>query len=162
MKTAIRCLFISSLLALAPAAAFADKAESLAAAVPAEVSEIVSGGTWSDKGKSGFYRAMVITPGEGAAAAVVVQLLSLESEDATPKIAKTVPIKEIAEKGFSSAVLAMDAENENEMTLIVTAYGSSTDQDTALQVKFDGKGAYEILPMTADGADPAAAETPNN
>jgi hypothetical protein len=53
----------------------------------------------------------------------------------------------------------MDAEKDNEMTLIVTAYGSGTDQDTATQFKFDGKGNYQVQKVAPEEApaerDPA-------
>jgi hypothetical protein len=162
MNAAIRCLTMLWLLALPPGAAFAaDKAAAVAAAVPVEVSEIVSGGTWSENGKTGFYRAMVIAPAESAPVAVVVQLLALESEQAVPQLVATVPITEIAGQAFTSAVLAMDAEIDNEMTLIVTAFGSGTDQDTALEFKFDGAGNYAVVPV-AEAMDSVAGDPPQN
>jgi hypothetical protein len=162
MNAAIRCLTMLWLLTLAPGAALAaDKAAAVAAAVPVAVSEIVSGGTWSENGKTGFYRAMVITPGESAPVAVVVQLLALESEQAVPQLVATVPITEFAGQAFTSAVLAMDAEIDNEMTLIVTAFGSGTDQDTALEFKFDGAGNYAVVPVT-ETMDSAAGDPPQN
>jgi hypothetical protein len=159
MNAAIRSRTMLWLLTLPAGAAFAaDKAGDIAAAVPVEVSELVSGGTWSENGRSGFYRAMVITPGGGASVAVVVQRLWLESEQAVPQLAGSVPIKGMAEQSFASAVLAMDAETENEMTLIVTAFGSGTDQDTAMQFKFDGAGNYVVVPVTAEPGDGAAGD----
>lgn len=161
MNAAIRCLMLW-LLTLTPGAALAaDKAAAVAAAVPVAVSEIVSGGTWSENGKTGFYRAMVITPAESAPVAVVVQLLALASEQAVPQLVATVPITEIAGQAFTSAVLAMDAEIDNEMTLIVTAFGSGTDQDTALEFKFDGAGNYAVVPV-AEAMDSAAGDPPQN
>jgi hypothetical protein len=82
----------------------------------------------------------------------------VEKGSAPAKVVKTVPIKEVAAQGFTSAFLAMDAENENEMTLIVTAYGSGTDQDTSLQFKFDSKGDYKVVPGPS-GADEPPADT---
>jgi hypothetical protein len=43
------------------------------------------------------------------------------------------------------------------MTLIVTAYGAESEQDTSLHVKFDASGKYQILPSVAEDA-PAPAE----
>jgi hypothetical protein len=110
----------------------------------------VSGGTWSANGTSGVYRAMVV--GDGKQANIVVQMLSLESPTAVPKVVKSVQIKEVADKKLPNAFLAMDAETENEMTLIVTAYGAGADQDTSMHVKFSGTGAYEVLPTAVEEA----------
>lgn len=160
MRVLIGCVSFLGLFTLIFAARAAE-VETIAAAVPVEVAEVVNGGTWTDDSGSGFYRAIVVTPGSGAPASVVVQLLALENEKAAPKIAKTVLIKELKEHAFPNVYLAMDAETENEMTLIVTAYGTGTDQDTAIYFKFDGKGNYQLLDTPEE--DPASTEeTPKN
>lgn len=160
MRVFAGCISILVLSLVIPAANAAD-AEKIAAAVPVEIAEVVNGGTWNDNNQNGFYRAIVVTPGSGAPASVIVQLLGVESENAAPKVAKTILVKEVSERAFPNVYLAMDAETENEMTLIVTAYGTETDQDTAIHFKFDVKGNYEILETLAE--DPAAIEeTPKN
>jgi hypothetical protein len=159
MNSLLHRAAILAVFALSTPALAADGPETFAAAVPAEVSEVVSGGTWSEGSVNGVYRAIVVaTPtADGQEANVVVQMLSLESAEATPKVIKTILIKEIAEKKLANAFLAMDAETENEMTLIVTAYGAANDQDTSIQVKFDGTGKYEVLPVGGEDAPAGAA-----
>lgn len=151
MKNGLLCaLTVAAWASVSPVGA-AEEPEKLAAAVPVEVSEVVSGGTWSTGATNGIYRAMVV--GDGQQANIIVQLLAL---DAGPKVVKSVAIKEVAEKKLANAFLAMDAEKENEMTLIVTSYGGGSDQDTSMHVKFNSAGAYEILP--GPGEEPPAAE----
>lgn len=154
MKTGLYCALIVTFCAWGYPISAAEETEKLAAAVPAEVSEVVSGGTWSAGGTSGVYRAIVVATsgGNGQQANIIVQMLSLESATAVPKVIKSVLIKEVAEKKLANAFLAMDAETENEMTLIVTAYGAGADQDTSMHVKFNGAGAYEILPAPGEEA----------
>jgi hypothetical protein len=146
-------------LLVASAHAAPGDVEKLAAAIPVELSEMVSGGLWKDGAAAGYYRAMVITPGPGGQTNVVVQLLAVEKPDAAPKVTKTIVLKEVADQKISSAFLAMDSEKDNEMTLIVTAYGTGTDQDTAMQFKFDGKGGYQVQKVAPEEApaerDPA-------
>jgi hypothetical protein len=158
MKSILRSILLLSLLVSTAHAASGD-VEKLAGAVPVELSEAVSGGLWKNNGATGYYRAMVITPGPGGQTNVVVQLLSVEKPEAAPKLTKTVVIKEIADQKISSAFLAMDSDKDNEMTLIVTAYGSGTDQDTAMQFKFDGAGNYQVQQVAPEEApaerDPA-------
>jgi hypothetical protein len=158
MRLTFRCVLLLSLLMPAPAA-FADDVDQLAASVPIDITEVVSGGLWNNDGASGFYRAMVVAAApDRPVANVVVQMFAVEKET-PPKQKKSITIKEIAEQKIPSAFLAMDAENENEMTLVVTAYGSGTDQDTAMQFKFDAKGDYVVLPGAGEEApaeeDPA-------
>ena len=150
MKTGLYCALIVTLYAWSSPAGAAEGTEKLAAAVPTEVSEVVSGGSWTDGGTTGVYRAIVV--GDGQRANIVVQMLSLENPTAVPKVVKSVLIKEVAEKKLANAFLAMDAETDNEMTLIVTAYGAAADQDTSMHVKFNGKGTYEILPTPGEDA----------
>jgi hypothetical protein len=154
MKTGLHYALIVAVCAWGSPISAAEDSEKLAAAVPAEVSEVVSGGTWSQGGTSGVYRAIVV--GDGQQANIIVQMLSLESAAAIPKVVKSVVIKEVADKKLANAFLAMDAETENEMTLIVTAYGAGADQDTSMHVKFNGTGTYEILPTPGEEA-PAGA-----
>jgi hypothetical protein len=160
MKTAFYCTLIVCFIALAHPVGAAEGPEQLVAAVPAEVSEVVSGGSWSEGSTNGVYRAMVVSTPSGSApqANVVVQMLAVESATSVPKVVKTVMIKEVADKKLANAFLAMDAETDNEMTLIVTAYGAATDQDTSVHVKFNGSGAYEILPAPGEDPAPASAE----
>ncbi|WP_125461606.1 MULTISPECIES: hypothetical protein [Rhodomicrobium] len=156
MKSMLRCALLFGLLAV-PSAARAEDPEKLASVVPAEISEVVSGGTWSDSGASGVYRAIVVSPSAVGQANVLVQMLALDKTDVPPKVVRTVLIKEVADKKLANAFLAMDAETENEMTLIITAYGAESEQDTSLHVKFDAKGKYEIMPSVGEDA-PAPAE----
>lgn len=154
MKTGLFCaLILTACVSGSPVWAMADS-EKLAAAVPVEVSEVVTGGTWSDGAANGIYRAMVV--GDGQRANIVVQMLATEAAPAAPKVVKSIAIKEVAEKKVPNAFLAMDAEKENEMTLIVTSYGGGADQDISMYVKFHSTGAYEILP--APGEEPPVAE----
>ena len=150
MKTGLYTALIVTCCALSGPVRAAEDVEKLAASVPAEISEVVSGGTWSADGTSGVYRAIVV--GGRQQANIIVQMLSLESAAAVPKVMKSVLIKEVADRKLANAFLAMDAETDNEMTLIVTAYGAGTDQDTSMHVKFNGTGAYEILPTPGEEA----------
>ena len=162
MNTGLYFALVASVCAWALPLSAAENTEKLAAAVPVEVSEVVSGGTWSANGTSGVFRAMVVaTPAGEPQANIVVQMLSLENATAVPKVVRSVLIKEVADKKLPNAFLAMDAETENEMTLIVTAYGAGADQDTSMHVKFSGAGTYEILPAPGEEApaDAAPAKT---
>jgi hypothetical protein len=156
--------FLSLAFALAmglclPAAA--QDALKTAGQVPTDVSEVVSGGNWSEGDSNGVFRAVVVTNTEGqtSRARVIVQMLAFEKGGALPKVAKTIPVKEVEEKKLPNAFLAMDVENDNELTLIITSYDAEKDQDTSMMVKFDSAGKYEIVPPAKD--EPAADPKPD-
>jgi hypothetical protein len=139
---------------------FAQDAATSAGQVPTDVSEVVSGGNWSEADKSGVFRAVVVTTtavGQPSQARVIVQMLAFEKGNPLPKVAKTISIKEIEEKKLPNAFLAMDVENDNELTLIITSYDAEKDQDTSMMVKFDNAGKYEIVPPAKD--EPATGDT---
>jgi hypothetical protein len=132
--------------------AVAQEALKSVAAVPTDISEIVSGGSWSEGDNSGVFRALVVTTSDGQAsqARVVVQMLAFEKASPAPKVVKTIAIKEVEEKKLPNAFLAMDVENDNELTLIITSYDAEKDQDTSMMVKFDSTGKYQIMPQPKD------------
>jgi hypothetical protein len=138
--------------------AIAQDAVKSAGQVPTDVSEVVSGGNWSEGETNGVFRAIVVTntDGQSSQARVFVQMLSFEKGGALPKIAKTITVKEVEEKKLPNAFLAMDVENDNELTLIITSYDAEKDQDTSMMVKFDGAGKYEIVPPAKE--EPTAGE----
>jgi hypothetical protein len=156
-KLALAAILVATVAVSSPG--LAQDAAKAAAQVPTDVSEVVSGGNWSEGDNSGVFRAVVVTNTDGQAsqARVIVQMLAFEKGNPLPKIAKTIPVKEVEEKNLPNAFLAMDVENDNELTLIITSYDAEKDQDTSMMVKFDSSGKYQIVPAGKD--EPAAGET---
>jgi hypothetical protein len=148
-------------------------AEKFAGQIPSEITEVVTGGTWTEGETTGVFRGIVVTSPAGkdiSQASVIVQWLTMDKSGAG-KVVKSVSVKEVADKKLQNAFLALDAENENELTLIITSYDAQKDEDASMQVKFSAKGQYEIMPTpkeepaikeepaSADGAaEPAAAD----
>jgi hypothetical protein len=152
--------FLLAIGLLAAQPVLAQDAMKSAAQVPTDVSEVVSGGNWSEGDNSGVFRAIVVTSTEGQSsqAHVVVQMLAFEKGNPLPKIAKSIPVKEVEDKKLPNAFLAMDVENDNELTLIITSYDAENDQDTSMMVKFDSSGKYEVVPAPKD--EPASEPKP--
>ena len=147
MTTLIRTACIVALLAGGTLHVYAEEAPAVAAAVPIEVTEVESGGNWTEGETTGVFRAITVTKhnGETVRAHVIVQMLETDKSGNVLKIAKTVSVKEVEEKKLSNAFLTMDVENDNELTLVINSYDSEKDQDTSLLVKFDAKGNYAIV-----------------
>lgn len=158
MKSLTRTVCVMALLAGGAGFAQAQDAASLASSVPTEITEVVSGGNWSQGETTGTFRAVAVTKqtGDATQANVIVQMLSTEKGGTVPKVVKSIPVKEVTDKKLSNAFLAMDVENDNELTLIITSYDSDKDQDASLLVKFDNTGKYQIV--TAPKEEPAKTD----
>ncbi|MEJ2124547.1 MAG: hypothetical protein P8Y67_13005 [Alphaproteobacteria bacterium] len=147
MTTLFRIAFMVALLAGGTLPAYAEDVSAVAASLPIEVTEVVSGGNWTQGENTGVFRAITITKhgGEVTQAYVRVQMLATDKAGNVLKVAKTIPVKEVEEKKLANAFLSMDVENDNELNLIITSYDSEKDQDISLLAKFDATGKYSIV-----------------
>ena len=174
--SALRSILTSHLaiaaLLLAPLVATSSivKADSsdIANSLPAQIPEILTGGSWTNGNVGGVYRAVVVLskaseqktdlteksqdvssttsknkPSTDRKAEVFIQWISYENGKASAKIVKTVSIREFNEKQLRHAFLAMDTLKDNEMTLLVTSYDEGSDKDISVSVKATTPGKYE-------------------
>jgi hypothetical protein len=148
-------------LSLLVSGAQAQEAERLAAAVPAEVTEIATAGTWTDGKDSGVFRAIVLTtPAKDTTQAhLIVQLMSVSADGTTSKVAKSVDVKQITEKKLPNAFLAVEEDSsENEITWRLTSYDANTDTDNATLIKIDAKGVLDVKSAPKDDAATPGAQ----
>jgi len=145
----------------------ADGAD-LVNSLPAQIPEIVTGGSWKKGDIGGVYRAVVVlsedrhgksgllskarednksktskAPASTRKAEVFIQWIAYENGKATSRVVKTVSVKEFNEKNLRHAFLAMDTLKDNEMTLLVTSYDENKDKDVSVSVKATAPGIYE-------------------
>ncbi|MCP4936369.1 MAG: hypothetical protein GY927_19740 [bacterium] len=168
----MRSHIVIAALLLAPVLAGSSiaKADSsdIANSLPAQIPEILTGGSWSNGSVGGVYRAVVVIsksleqktnlaaksrkvssttdknkPATERKAEVFIQWISHENGKANAKIVKTVSIREFNEKQLRHAFLAMDTLKDNEMTLLVTSYDEGSDKDISISVKATTPGKYE-------------------
>ena len=139
----------------------------LVSSLPAQIPEILTGGSWTNGDVGGVYRAVVVLsktatkkpdllsktvagkivlntkkPKAERKAEVFIQWIAYDGGKATSKIVKTVSIKEFNEKQLRHAFLAMDTLKDNEMTLLVTSYDENRDKDVSITVKATKPGEY--------------------
>ncbi len=177
MRSTMRSHLVIATLLLAPVLAGSSiaKADSsdIANSLPAQIPEILTGGSWNNGTVGGVYRAVVVMskaqeqktnlseksqnisspssknkPVTERKAEVFIQWISHENGKANAKIVKTVSIREFNEKQLRHAFLAMDTLIDNEMTLLVTSYDEGSDKDISISVKATTPGKYE----TSNGA----------
>jgi hypothetical protein len=144
----------------------AEDAGKLALAVPAEVTEVATAGSWADGDASGVFRAIVLTTpsGESTQAHMIVQLLTLGTDGSPNKVHKTVVVNKIDEKKLPNAFLAVEEDGtENEVTWRVTTYDSNSNADIGALVTIDAKGEVTVkdAPKEEDTAAQAGQEKKN-
>ena len=160
MRLAILTLMLAPFIA-STTIAKADSSD-LVSSLPAQIPEILTGGSWTNGSVGGVYRAVVVlsknstqkpdlfskatlnrSKSSERKAEVFIQWIAYDGSKATSKIVKTVSIKEFNEKQLRHAFLAMDTLKDNEMTLLVTSYDESKDKDVSISVKATAPGKYE-------------------
>jgi hypothetical protein len=77
----------------------AQNADGIAGALPANVTEVTTGGSWTKGEQNGSFRAIVVMTGDKEPeAAVFVQLLAFEKNNPVAKVVKTLSVKEVRER----------------------------------------------------------------
>lgn len=126
----------------------------IAGGVPVEIGEVMAGGSWTDAGRIGVYRTIVVLtgPNDAPRADVVVQWIGMKAEGGPAEVVKAVAIKQVADAGLSNAQVALEAEREDEITILVTSYDADAKL-TAIAFKAGKPGdiAPTSLPPSAVG-----------
>jgi hypothetical protein len=143
---------------LLPIHAFAQAKtpDDLAAALPADIPEVISGGGWQADGRSGVYRGIVVvSPSEaGPTARVFVQWIGLKAEGGAPEIVKTMPIKDVQDRKLSNAQLTLEADADNEAIFVVTSFDIKAQKATTLAYKATKPGEIVTTPVPAGLSQP--------
>jgi hypothetical protein len=136
----------------------AETATGIAGGIPANVTEVTTGGTWSKDNQTGTFRAIVVMTGEKEPqVSVFVQLIAFEKDSAVAKVVKTLTIKEVEDRKLQSAFVNFDAESAGKATLIITSYDAEKDADNSLYSEVTADGAYKVVEAPKDEAQDADA-----
>lgn len=131
--------------------------------VPLGVSEVVTGGSWSEGGRSGYYRAVVVQSGhEGMrTVAVFLQWLTENEDGDTIAIAASVPIREMEGHIVPFASVALESDVQNDVQLTIAAPEAADSAVRLVIIRAAGPGSYVVVPPAAAGAaSPAAQPAP--
>ncbi len=142
-----------------------DDTGKIVANVPAEISQIISGGSWKNDKNNGFYRTIVVNSGDkpdNLTTHVYIQWLEVKKGRPHPKILKSMAIKEVGEKKLSNAFADADGEKENEIVVLVSSYDAKNDKDIEIWVKATQPGEYKIVPPQVDKNPPEADKEPTD
>jgi hypothetical protein len=131
----------------APAAAEAKLAEKLATQVPADIIEVQSIGTWTQDKRAGIYRTVTIISGADKeyAARVFVQWLAIKGDSGRAELVATAPLVEFNNQRMPMATVTIDAETDNETSIVVSAHDNDTQRDTVMMFKATKPGQYSLI-----------------
>jgi hypothetical protein len=147
MTTITRCLpILLSLLASEPAMAQGRPADNLAAAVPAEVIEVQSGGTWQDGATSGMFRVVTTVSGldKDYGARVFIQWLAVGTADGQMRIHKSTPVKEFNDLKMPHVVVAFDSDVPGEASIVLVSQDAERRRDVLVSVRTGKPGTYSV------------------
>lgn len=155
MRTAFSSFLAGSVL-LAGAAAAQD-ASAIVQSIPGNVTEVTTGGAWTNGDQTGAFRAIVVTGGDAEPqVSVHVQLVSFAKTGAAASILKTTSIREVTDRKLQNAFINFDAESENKATLIITSYDATKDVDNSIYAEVTSDGLYKVIePPKEEVAAPA-------
>jgi hypothetical protein len=145
--TAALLALASVSLSAAPAAAEAKLAEKLATQVPADIIEVQSIGTWTQDKRAGIYRTVTIISGADKeyAARVFVQWLAIKGDSGRAELVATAPLVEFNNQRMPMATVTIDAEIDNEASIVVSAQDTDTQRDTVMMFKATKPGQYSLI-----------------
>jgi hypothetical protein len=149
-------VFMAALLSmsLCSVPAFADSkfAEKLATQVPADVVEIQSFGTWTKDTQAGIYRTVTIISGadKDYAARVFVQWLAIKGDSGRAELVATAPLVEFNNQRMPMATVTIEADIDNEASIVVAAQDNDTHRDTVMMFKATKPGQYSLVVTPAN------------
>ena len=135
-------------------------AEQIVAAIPTEVPEVHTGGSWQDGGQQGVFRTITVLSAKENIAQVFIQWIALKANNPVPEIAKTVLIKEVSEKKLPNAFVTLEADKEGEATIIVASFDPATSKDVAVAFKASKLGVYVATKLPEPGGVGSGAGAP--
>ncbi len=147
MKVSVRggLLAASILLGAFCVKAWAAAPADVAAAVAPQIVQVVSGGSWEDAGKRGYYRAVLVAPPDAnSGAQIFLQWMTAAdaSNGGLPAISMAAPVKEVADLKLLDAVLSMEFEKPNEFILYVEPADPALAAAQSLTVTATAPGKY--------------------
>ena len=150
---------LGAVLGAAPAIADAKLAEKLATQVPADIVEVQSIGTWTQDKQAGIYRTVTIISGTDKeyAARVFVQWLAIKGDSGRAELVATVPLAEFNNQRMPMAAVTIDADTDNEASIVIAAQDSDAHRDTVMMFKATKPGQYSLVVSPPNAAKVSGA-----
>lgn len=118
----------------------------LAASLPLEITEVVTGGSWVDGPASGSYRTITVQSAATAETSeVFLQWIGSRSPVSALQILSSVPLREFNDHKLASASINLDAEIDGRIKISVTGQDNNGRPETLVFVATK-PSQYEVVP----------------
>jgi hypothetical protein len=154
-RLSVACWALATVtVASAPALADGKFAEKLASQVPADIVEVQTVGAWTQDKQAGIYRTVTIISGADKeyAARVFVQWLAIKGDSGRAEIVATAPLVEFNNQRMPMATVTIEADLDNEASIVVAAHDNDTQRDTVMMFKATKPGQYSVVVTPANSA----------
>jgi hypothetical protein len=119
----------------------------VAATVPIEVTEVVTGGNWVDGAARGVFRTVtVVTHDGGETAAVYLQWIGSRSPAGHTSIISNVPFREFNDQRLASASITLEADVDGAARIVIAGQDANATPTVLLTVIVSKPGEYQIVP----------------
>ena len=118
----------------------------IAAQLPVEVPEVVSGGAWIDGTASGSYRTVTVqifAPVEHAE--VFLQWVGSRTPAEPLRIISSVPLREFNDKKFTSASITLEADADGSARIVIAGQAEDGRAVDLLEFSARQPGQYEVV-----------------
>ena len=140
-------LIAATLIAGLASATAREQATALAAAVPVEVAEVVSGGTWIDGQASGSFRTITIqAQGDTETASVFLQWIGTRSPVDAIEIIASLALREFNEQKLASASITLEGDVDGAAKIIIAGQDADARPAALLTFLATLPGVYKVVP----------------
>jgi len=133
----VRLLALSTLAIAAPikASQAAPPPAAVAATVPTDVVEVVTGGSWTEGTANGYFRTVTIEvpSGDKIHAEVFIQWVGTRSVNAPVELIASRAVAEFNDEQHSAASVALETEIDGEVRIEITPGATAADQGEPAQ-----------------------------
>ena len=140
---------VSSILSARPAGAIESQALGIVGPLPAQIARVFRCGEWSDNGRSGHYRIVLIDVSEGAGSEVYIQRIQETAPNSSRVLAllETTPVRELnddqAQYQVSSA-RCIRAAGRSAVALTATFEHDEGDVEHRIRISLSKPGSYSV------------------
>jgi hypothetical protein len=144
VRSVVVALCVVASTARAPAG---ERETALAAAVPVEVAEVVSGGSWIDGQASGSFRTITIqVAGNTELAQVYLQWIGSRSPVDPIEVISSLPLREFNEQALASASVSLEGDIDGAAKIVIAGQDAEARPVALLTFIASLPGVYKVIP----------------
>jgi hypothetical protein len=129
--------------------------------IPLNISEVITGGSWSTADANGTYRAVVVNGlGPDGRTDVVLQWLIIENDERLPKLAASASLRLPEEIDSPDIFVAFDIGDDGETMLIIGTYDFAAEEETLQFARLGEPSVFEFVDAPPQKNGPTQVDAP--